>query len=116
MGASAAASTIRVVTSAAATASLDPRKEWAKSLSRNAGFRRDCRRRWPAAVAVFSVITSANRSMDPDPGIDDHIQQIHDQVDDQENCRDENKVSGHYGNISVLHRLEKHQSHSRPLE
>ena len=62
------------------------------------------------------VHRSAPLAVDADAGIDAHVDQVDDQVDQHEQEGDQQQVGGHHRDVGILHGLDEHQPHARPLE
>src|SRR5215467_3493281 len=114
-GANSAPSTMRSVTRAASTVTFDCQNENTISLS--------SRRKMPRGRAGSSelescavLIASGCARIDPNARIYNDVQEVNDEIDGQEDQGNQKQIGRHDRDIGVLHRLEKQQTHARPLK
>ena len=63
-----------------------------------------------------SPLTDRRGTIHPEPGIDEVVEKIDDQVDRHEQGGHQDQIGPHDGDIHARHGLQKHVAHPRPLE
>src|SRR4051794_33560989 len=68
------------------------------------------------ARAEAISVPPGRAAADPQPRIDEEVEQVDHQVDADEDQRDEHEIGRHDGNVRGADRLDEQQPHARPLE